>query len=118
MLFRAKNIAFSAAALLVAAVGVYTFMPDQAQSPSSAPGDALLGQPPVKAEVLASQNVTSGPDSHETTAQNANTEAAGIPANQDQPVQAPKKLTRQQLTPPPMTEDEKLQKAAEQQSNF
>jgi hypothetical protein len=122
---KAKTIAFSVAALLAVAGGVYAFMPsDQANVASAGPVASLAqtalepGAAPVPAafdekpeeKVKVEAPVTMQPPV-----------AAAQPSTQPlaQPVAAaPKKLTRQQLTPPAPTEEEKLQKAAEQESNF
>jgi hypothetical protein len=120
---KAKTIAFSVAALLAVAGGVYAFMPSEQGNAASAGPVTNLAQTAAERGATPVQTV---PDEKLSEKAKAPTEAAVTlqppvaPADPlSQPVAAaPKKLTRQQLTPPAATEEEKLQKAAEQESNF
>lgn len=118
MLFKSRIIAFSAAAVLAVAGGVYALMPDAAQNSSSTGNNAVLDQTAAKTDVVIAQKTVGGPSHDEAKNPGANVTADQQPASQAQPVQAPKRLTKQQLMPPPLSEDEKLQKAAELESNF
>jgi hypothetical protein len=122
---KAKTIAFSVAALLAVAGGVYAFMPsEQGNAASAGPVTNLAqtaaepGASPVQAafdEKPEEKVKVEAPVTLQTPVAVAQPSAQPLA----QPVAAaPKKLTRQQLTPPAPTEEEKLQKAAEQESNF
>ena len=117
MSFNAKTISFSVAALLTIAGGVYAFMPSSSReapesSEAAGPDQSAAARAPKDPQTTASAATSDKVDSKEAPA------AQQAPAAVEPAFQAPKKLTQQQLTPPPMTEDEKLQKAAEQESNF
>jgi type IV secretory pathway VirB10-like protein len=120
---KAKTIAFSVAALLAVAGGVYAFMPSDQGNAASAGPVTSLAQTAAEPGATPVQTV---PDEKLSEKAKTPTEAPVTlqppvaPADPlSQPVAAaPKKLTRQQLTPPAPTEEEKLQKAAEQESNF
>jgi hypothetical protein len=116
---KTKIIAFSVAALLAVGGGIYAFMPSEPEIASGAGQLIGSGQTGVKPEVTDSPISASGQSTEKAGIQATAPAAAPQPAAQAQPaVQAPKKLTKEQLMPPPATEDEKLQKAAEQESNF
>jgi hypothetical protein len=116
MSFKPKTIAFSAAALLAVVGGAYAFMPGYQDRPANVGEVAGSAQAAEKPEVAGTSNGQSGEGAD---ARAAGTVVAKQPSAKNQTVdQAPKKLTRKQLTPPPPTEEEKLQKAAEQESNF
>jgi hypothetical protein len=119
MPFKSKAIAISVAALLVAGGGAYAFLSgDHANEPGDNEAAAIV-QTNAKLEANDAQTAPNGASSKQTDASKTDTPAAQQPAAQGQMAsQTPKKLTRQQLTPPPATENEKLQKAAEQESNF
>lgn len=101
MSINAKIIALYGAALLAVGGGVYAVMLD---APTGA------GVAPMQ---MASNDTVAVPAA---VAPAAVAPVVADPAKPAAP--APKKLTREQLLPPPMTEAEKLQKAAEQESNF
>jgi hypothetical protein len=117
MSFKAKTIALSAVALLVVGGSAYTFMSDDVVS---TPGDPVVANSAETAEqtnpealqvVVAEQDKGSVVAPAEVDAKQA--------ASQVQPAsQPPKKLTKAQLLPPPATEAEKLEKAAQSESNF
>jgi hypothetical protein len=116
MSFKPKTIAFSVAALLAAAGGIYAFMPGDQGGASGSREVAGSAQDAAKPEIASSPSAQSGDN---TAVQDTDAAVAKQPTAKDQPDgQAPKKLTKKQLTPPPLTEEEKLQKAAEQESNF
>jgi hypothetical protein len=119
MSMNAKTASLSVAALLAIAGGVYAFMPGNSQDVPAHVAAADPGQD-VAAQEPANPQLPSTKASGETAdADRARGTAAEPQPGQAQPVAAgPKKLTQQQLTPPPLTQDEKLQKAAEQESNF
>lgn len=119
MSFKVKIIAFSAAGLLAAAGGIYAFMPDNQESASGSREIVGSVQTVATADVINPPSTTDKRVGEEGVARATDTTAAPRQSPKDQPEsQSPKKLTRQQLLPPPATEDEKLQKAAEQESNF
>lgn len=118
MPLKTKIIVVSAIAL-VAAGGFYAFTPGGPQDAFDS--HQAMNTPPVVAQPLGqtapemagtnSMEVTKVPSGQATVAQQ--------PMPSDKVAnEAPKKLTRQQLTAPPATETEQLQKAAEQESNF
>jgi hypothetical protein len=114
MSIKTRTIVFSLAALLAAAGGIYAFTPDNQGSVAGDKAVEASAQTPEPA-AAASQNAVAEPVDQKTTSQPGEA-AAKQPA---QPAsQAPKKLTREQLMPPPMTEAEKLDKVAQQESNF
>lgn len=116
MSFNAKTIAVSAAVLLTAAGGLYAFMPDRETAPKNR-ASVSSTRTIAEAKPESPQAGANGPNVAE--AKGADATVAAQPGAAEQPAsQAPKKLTRAQLTPPPATEEEKLQKAAEQESNF
>jgi hypothetical protein len=117
---KAKIVAFSVSAVLAAAIGTYLFTdgsdtstPVQnapAPAASAEPAGAISGPADAAGEAvvkdLAAAPVAASADKRET--------APPAPA----PAQPSGKLTAEQLTPPaPRTEEEKLQKAAEQEYN-
>lgn len=111
MSFKYKNIALSAAAILLVVGGTYSVLSDRPDAISTSaktvePAPAKANPPPSGAKIPVNTHAS----------QHSNVPASMPPAQPVAPVQ--KKLTKQQLTPPPVTEDEKLQKAAEQESNF
>jgi hypothetical protein len=116
MSMNAKTISLSAAALLAIAGGAYAFMPGSSQDVSES---VAIGQEAaVRGSTDAQMPSTAAIDT-KAGAESANGIVAPPLPGQEQPIAAaPKKLTQRQLTPPPLTEDEKLQKAAEQESNF
>jgi hypothetical protein len=119
MPFKSKAIAISVAALLVAGGGAYAFLSDDNANKPVDNEAAATVQTSAKPEANNAQSTSSGASSEQTDAPKTDAPTAQQPPAQGQMAsQAPKKLTRQQLTPPPATEDEKLQKAAEQESNF
>jgi hypothetical protein len=119
MSFKVKTIAFSAAGLLAAAGGIYAFMPDNQESASGSREIVGSVQTVAPADLINLPSTTDKRVGEQGVAQGTDTTAATKQSAKDQPEsQAPKKLTRQQLLPPPATEDEKLQKAAEQESHF
>lgn len=119
MSLSAKTIAVSAIALLAVAGGLYASMPGGQESDPNNSAPMTSAQTVAETKAKNSQDVANGQITSNANAKSTNaivaaqTDAAGQPANQ-----APKKLTRAQLTPPPATEEEKLQRAAEQESNF
>lgn len=119
MSFNTKAVALSVAGLLAVAGGLYAFMPPGQDGAASNGKAAASVQSVAIADApnpVASKDKQSGT---EATAQGSDAAAAPKQSSQDQTAtQAPKKLTRAQLTPPPATENEKLEKAAEQESNF
>jgi hypothetical protein len=119
MSFQNKTIAVSAAALLAVAGGLYAFMSNDQNSGADGHDTEALVQTIAKPEATGSQTTPVIQSVEQTDAQGANPTLVQQPAAPDQvAAQAPKKLTKQQLTPPPATEEEKLQKAAERESNF
>jgi hypothetical protein len=116
MSFKPKTIAFSVAALLAAAGGIYAFMSGDQGGTSGGKEIAGSASAAAKPEIASSPSEQSRDN---TAVQDTDAAVAKQPTAKDQPDgQAPKKLTKKQLTPPPLTEEEKLQKAAEQESNF
>jgi hypothetical protein len=115
---KTKVIALSVGALLAIGGGIYAVIPGNDPTQS------------VNAQGASAQQVAAEPDAPETrqlpvepskAKDEGQTSTATVAGSQKQPlpsVQAPKKLTREQLTPPPATEEEKLQQAAERESNF
>lgn len=117
MSLKPKTIAISVTALLVAAGGAYVFMPDDKQA--SAPSSEISNSIEATSAPIGSQSQADASAKASKTVDGQSASATPQPIVQPKaPTPAPKTLTRQQLTPPPMTEDEKLQKAAEQESNF
>lgn len=118
MAFKSKYIALSVAALLVGAGSLFAFMPDTPKGVANDPGTST-GQTTVP-NSPAVENSTSEQSEKSADFHSENAARTLQPAGKEQSLagQTPKKLTRQQLLPPPATEDEKLQKAAEQESNF
>jgi hypothetical protein len=114
-----KTIAFAAVAVLAVAGGAYGFMPGDKD------GSSASSKAPSLAQTAANQQAT---DPHVAANNQGSEKVASEAVNSANPkqlvtpnqpvVQATNKLTRQQLTPPPANENEKLQKAAEQESNF
>jgi hypothetical protein len=109
---KTKTLAFSVAALLAAGGGYYALMPQDHGSGfqgNDIPAPAQNAKP-VAADLQQAEGAT----------------AMGKPVDQSKeapapkpPVQqAPQKLTKEQLMPPPLSENEKLDKAAQQESNF
>ncbi len=115
---KAKVVALSVGVLLAVGGGIYAVMPgsgpDQANGTQVSDGPAVAAQP----DSQGTPQPTAGSSAAEDGAQPGTAAVAGSPAPAPQPQQQPKKLTREQLTPPPATEEEKLQKAAERESNF
>jgi type IV secretory pathway VirB10-like protein len=117
--FNPKTIAFSVAALMAVAAGAYTLMPNDEQSSAAGQDAEGLEQAAAKAEPTDTPKSVAGNSGANADAKEVNAPPVQQPSAQNQPVvPAPKKLTTQQLTPPIATEEEKLQKAAEQESNF
>jgi hypothetical protein len=115
MSFKVKAISLSVCAVLVAAGGAYSFMSDSPQNATTGTAASAPVQP------VAQSAEPQAPKSGEVAVDNpAGADVTGSPAAVgDKPVvNAPKKLTREQLMPPPETAEEKLQKAAQQESNF
>lgn len=111
MSHKSRNIALSAAAVLLVAGGAYSFMGDTPDAVSYSADPMVSSLVDAKPAAPSAENTVNAPVSQKADG------AAQTPlAEPVAPVQ--KKLTKQQLTPPPATEDEKLQKAAEQESNF
>jgi hypothetical protein len=117
MSLKVKLIAFSSVALIAAVAGIYAFAPDSqngiAPNPESAAVQAEQSEQPAQKAVdkdasAQAPKASAAPDPQTTTK----------PSAAVAPPQTSRKLTREQLMPPPMTEGEKLQKAAEQESNF
>jgi hypothetical protein len=114
---KAKLAAFSVSALLAVAIGAYMFT-DGTKESVSAPTEAVVvasGAENTKPVAAARESVGTAPA--------AATGGASAEGQKSQPASAASarndgKLTAEQLTPPaPKTEDEKLQKAAEQEYN-
>lgn len=119
MPLKAKAIAFSVAVLLAGAGGVYAFMPTSQQSASDASKTAAPMQDVATAVATDPVSTLEEQASQGAVAPETDINAAPKQPKNDRPVNPPStKLTRQQLMPPPATEDEKLQKAAEMESNF
>lgn len=114
MLSRTKIIALPVAALLAVGGGIYAFAPDEPQSPSGTAPALEPAEVAEKPDAVAPQQAQVG----HGAAKDPTAVAAQQNPQASVPSQAPKKLTRQQLAPPPLTEAEKLEKAAEQESNF
>lgn len=117
MSFNAKIFAFSAAALLLVGGGVYTFM---SNDEGNSPGDPVVAsqvEAPEQPVMPTLQEVSAGQhDGKIVVSEPSEVKQATPPA---QPTsQMPKKLTKEQLLPPPATEAEKMEKAAQQESNF
>ncbi len=117
MSFKAKTIAFSAVALIVVGGSAYTLM---SNDEVSGPGNPVVERSAETAEQTnpeASQVVAAQQDKGSVAAPkvvDAKQAASQVPpANQP-----PKKLSKEQLLPPPATEAEKLEKAAQAESNF
>ena len=114
---KAKIIALSGAALLAAALGVYMFVPSSDETvaiPYEAgklsPTQADIETP--VADIQPSEQVAEKETVQKTQASVEQPQTAAVPSAS----QATGKLTKEQLMPPaPKTEDEKLQKAAEQE---
>jgi hypothetical protein len=114
MSMKTKTIVVSLAAFLAAVGGIYAFAPGHQGSASGGDeaGDSVQSPKPA---ATASQDAKSEPLGEKTASQGGDA-TAKQPA---QPaIQVAKKLTREQLMPPPMSEAEKLDKAAQQESNF
>jgi hypothetical protein len=113
---KTKMIAFSAAAVLAAAAGIYAFGPsgrenvaESSEVAKPAPPVALPDKSSAPAMTAAEKAIDPAAEPKAAQPQAAPEKAASQP---------PVKLTREQLIPPPpKTEDEKLQKAAEQEYN-
>jgi hypothetical protein len=117
MSFKTKTIAVSAVALLAVVGGAYAFMP-AGQDKSSENAEVINTVQVVEPPMANSAPVaTSGNEQAEVSAKAA-AAAPEVAPKDKSAAQTPKKLTREQLTPPPLTEEEKLQKAAQQESNF
>ncbi len=120
MSVKSKTIAVAVAGLLAVAGGIYAYSADDQVSAPSDIKIAASGQVAAQPTTPATQDQTTAPSvkAGEVQAPAAAVAGAGT-ATQAQPTApAPKKLTKQQLTPPAPTEAEKLQKAAEGESNF
>jgi hypothetical protein len=116
MSFRPKIIAISVTAFLAVVGGGYALMPDENDGAANVRETVSSAQAPASRDVVDSSSRQSGDGAD---LQGAPAAVATRPSTESQPVgQAPAKLTKRQLTPPPATEEEKLQKAAEQESNF
>jgi hypothetical protein len=117
---KAKLAAFSVSALLAVAIGAYMFA-DGTKESVSAPTEAVVvasgasGAENTKPVAAARESVGIAPAAAKG--------GASAEGQKSQPASAASarndgKLTAEQLTPPaPKTEDEKLQKAAEQEYN-
>ncbi len=119
MPFKTKTIALTVAGLLAAGGGVYAFTSGEPEKPASGAPVETASKAMTSDEVKALPDNTA-PEAPMTDAVQPNGSAAQpTTAGSQAAPAAPKKLTREQLTPPaPKTEEEKLQKAAEQESNF
>jgi hypothetical protein len=119
MSIKSKAIAISAVALLAAAGGVYAFMPADTKGSSDSGKTASAARPSVEPQATEALPTSSPQGIEKADVEGQKAGEAQQQAATDQPGSpAPKKLTKQQLTPPPATADEQLQKAAEQESNF
>ena len=119
MSFKAKIAVFSTVALLAVAGGMFAFSsnePDSAIFSTEAAQTAKVAEQPDMA-APAQSVVESASETAAVPATDATTAQAPVaPDKPATPVSG--KLTREQLMPPePKTEDEKLQKAAEQEYN-
>jgi nitrate/TMAO reductase-like tetraheme cytochrome c subunit len=119
MSIKNKTIALSAVALVVVAGGAYAFMPSDKDASYTSSNAGNVAQPAANQQTTDTQAT---PNNQNTKKVEGETVKATDPkelTKPDKPVaQAPKKLTKQQFAPPPMTEDEKLRKAAEEGNNF
>lgn len=119
MSLKTRTIAFSVAALLAGAGGIYAFMPNDPEAVSENGETIGSAQTEAKPDVTDAPGAAGGPSSEKASVQNGNVAVTQQPVALAKPAaQVPKKLTREQLIPPPASEDEKLQKAAQQESNF
>jgi hypothetical protein len=117
MSFKAKTIGFTAVALIVVGGGAYTFMSNDDVSSPDSPGVASSVETAEQTDMAASQDVLN--DQDQGKAEVPVTAEAKQATEQVQPAsQPPKTLTKKQLLPPPATEAEKLEMAAQQESNF
>ena len=114
MSFKPKIIVLSVAALIAAGGGLYASMPGDPESAPGSRNNIDLVQSVAQADVTGRQETANAPHDDSAKTGNASATAAQAPVANE----APKKLTRQELTPPPASEEEKLQKSAEQESNF
>jgi type IV secretory pathway VirB10-like protein len=115
---RTNIIALCVGVLLTVGGGIYAFMPGSGGDQTANAKVESAPQVAVKPESEQPQQPPSKPSQASDPTQAANAAAAAMPQQPQAPVQASKRLTREQLTPPPATEEEKLQKAAERESNF
>ena len=122
MSFKAKIAVFSTAALLAVAGGMFAFSSNEPDSAIVSTDTAQTAMPAETPDAVAPVDSTIAP-AGENVAVPATVAAGATPAQapvmQEKPAApATGKLTREQLMPPePKTEDEKLQKAAEQEYN-
>ena len=117
MSLKAKTIAFSAVALIVVGGSTYAFMSNDPLGSPDRPVSANSVDTPEQTDLAASQEILNEKDKGKVEAPAAadvkQTTSQARPAGQP-----PKKLTKEQLLPPLVTEAEKLEKAAQQESNF
>ncbi len=119
MSFKPKIIVLSVAAFIAAAGGYYASMPGGAESDPDDRNNIKSLQRVAQADATGGPEAVSAPRAEDVKAVNASATVEQSPVVQGPvAIEAPKKLTRQQLTPPPASDEEKLQKSAEQESNF
>jgi hypothetical protein len=119
MSIKNKTIAFAAVALIAVAGGAYAFMPSDQAGSSASSKPVKVAQTGANQQATDPQVAANNQGSEKVASEAVNSANPKQLVTPNQPVvQATNKLTRQQLTPPPANENEKLQKAAEQESNF
>jgi hypothetical protein len=119
MSFKFKTIAISVIALSAVGGGIYAASSDTQNSTPQSTETADAGNGDAKTAAPGSQDTPAAQNVQKTGAQSPAAAVTPQPGKADQPASpTPVKLTQKQLTPPAATEAEKLQKAAEQESNF
>ncbi|MGL5837213.1 MAG: hypothetical protein ACRCY3_01780 [Sphingorhabdus sp.] len=107
-----KTAVFSVAAFIAVGGSMYAFMLEDRAASSDKRTNADSVQIAADPDISALQQAPIKQSEGTTDNQKATAE----PTQASEPT--PKKLTREQLAPPPLSEAEKLQRAAEQESNF
>ncbi len=119
MVLKTKTVAISVAFCLAVAGGVYALTAGGAEA--VAPSQERIASDHALATKAdpGSPQLTSATSGNMVDTEDANPPLDRQTVSQNQPnSQAPKKLTKQQVTPRAATQEEKLQQAAEQESRF